>query len=327
MSVMTYSEAIRTALREEMQRDESVILMGEDIGVYGGAFGVTAGLLDEFGSERVIETPISENSFVGAAVGAAMTGMRPVVEIMFMDFITLAVDQIVNHAAKLHYIYDGQVKVPMVIRTPAGGGRGYGASHSQCLESLFMNVPGLKIVAPSTPSDARDMLRVAIRDDGPVLFVEHKLLYGKKGEVPEGGANVDSLGGAVVRRPGNDVTLASYSRMVDVCLDAAETLADEGVDVEVIDLRSLRPIDESTLIKSIEKTGHFVVAEEGHKVGGIGAEVAAIVAEQGLAFLDGPVQRVGALDSPIPSAMSLEAQVLPNVDDVIGACRACLSWD
>lgn len=326
MSEMTYSEGIRTALREEMKRDPSVVLIGEDIGVYGGAFGVTAGLWDEFGSDRIIETPISENSFIGVATGAAMTGLRPVVEIMFMDFIALAMDQIMNHASKLHYIYAGQVNVPLVIRTPAGGGRGYGASHSQCLESWFMNVPGLKVVVPSTPDDAFRMLKAAIRYDGPVLFVEHKLLYKKRGEVFECQDSEIAFGGAVVRRAGTDVTVAAYSRMVDLALDAADLLVEDGVEIEVIDLRTLNPLDSATIAKSVEKTGHFVVVEEGCKRGGVGAEVAARVAEECMEFLDGPVMRVGAEDSPIPSAMSLEAQVLPVADDIVVACKDALAW-
>lgn len=325
MRTISFTQAVREALSEEMRRDPSVFLLGEDIGKYGGAFGVTAGMLDEFGAERVVETPISENSFVGVAVGAAVTGLRPVVEIMFMDFLTLAADQIVNHASKLRYIYGGQVKVPMVIRTPAGGGRGYGASHSQSLEGMFCSVPGLKVVAPSTPRDAKGLLKSAIRDDNPVLFVEHKLLYAEKGEVPEEDEALP-LGKAFVRQEGKDVTLIAHSRMVKLASEVIVNLADEGVDVELIDLCSLKPFDTETIEKSIRKTGRVVIVEEGPKYGGVGAEVAAHIAEQCLPHIDGRIVRVGMPDVPIPSSTFLEDVVLPKREDIIEACLKSLSW-
>lgn len=318
-------QAVREALSEEMRRDPTVLLMGEDIGRYGGAFGLTSGMVEEFGDMRVLETPISENGFTGVAVGAALTGLRPVVEIMFMDFLTLASDQLVNHAAKLHYIYGGQVKVPMVIRTPAGGGRGYGASHSQSLESMFCGVPGLKIVAPSKPRDAKGLLKSAIRDDNPVLFVEHKLLYASKSEVPEE-EELLPLGRAVVVKEGSDVTLVSHSRGVSLAEEASVVLAGQGVDVEIVDLRTLKPLDVETIHESVAKTGRAVIVEEGPVCGGIGAEVAASIAEECLSHLDGRVVRVGMPDTPIPSSSFLESEVLPAVDDVVEACRRSLSW-
>lgn len=311
---------------EEMERDPAVLLMGEDIGVYGGAFAVTTGLLDRFGPDRVLETPISENSFVGVATGAAIGGLRPVVEIMFMDFLALAADQIINHAAKLHYIYGGQVTVPMVIRTPCGGGRGYGASHSQCLEAMFMGAAGLKIVAPSNPYDAKGMLKSAIRYDGPVLFVEHKLLYGMKGAVPDDPGFVADLARAAIRRPGKDVSIVAHSRMVSYALEAADLLAGEGIDAEVVDLRVLKPLDEETLLGSVARTGKAVLVEEGNPQCGITAEVAALIAEKALSSLDGRVLRVGAADVPIPSAIELERQVLPAVRDIVEAAKRSLSF-
>jgi pyruvate/2-oxoglutarate/acetoin dehydrogenase E1 component len=314
---VTYRESLYEALREEMERDASVILMGEDIVHAGGAFGVAGDLWSRFGPQRVIQTPISENSFVGTAVGAAMTGLRPVVEIMFMDFITLAMDQIVNHAAKIHYMYAGQYNVPLVIRTPAGAGRGYGASHSQSLESWFLHVPGLKVVAPSDPADAKALLNSAIRDDNPVLFIENKLLYPQKGTLDEDGPPVP-IGRARVRRPGTDLTLASYGRMLECCLQAADLLAPEGVSCEVIDLRTLKPLDVETLAGSVAQTGRFVFVEEG--TGGVGAEVCTQVVERCIGYLAGRVVRVAARDVPIPSAGPLEAQVIPDITAILNGC-------
>lgn len=324
MSEMSYSAAIRLAMREEMRRDESVFLLGEDIGLYGGAFGVTAGLLEEFGPERIVESPISENSVVGLAVGAAMMGLRPIVEIMFMDFITLAADQLINHAAKLHYVYDGQVRVPLVVRAPAGGGRGYGASHSQTLESLFISTPGLKIVAPYTQAQARGLLKSAIREDSPVIFIEHKLLYGRKGEVPDA-EECHPLGEAQVLRQGDDVTIVSWGRMLDV---VGEALRGEsaGVSAEVINLSTLAPMDMDTIMASVEKTGRLVVVEEGPLFGGVGGEIAASVAENCMEFLEGPVARVGAPSVPHPSARSLEAAMIPNAGDVSRAIEHTMSF-
>jgi pyruvate/2-oxoglutarate/acetoin dehydrogenase E1 component len=320
---MTYADAIRGALAEEMARDERVILLGEDIALYGGAFRVTRGLADQFGTARVINTPISENSFVGVAVGAALTGLRPVVEIMFMDFITLAMDQIVNHAAKLHYIYGGQVSVPMVVRAPAGAGRGYGASHSQSLEAWFLHTPGLKVVAPATPRDAHGLLKAAIRDDNPVIFVENKLLYGVKGEVPDA-EEVIPIGRAAIVREGQDVTLIAYSRMTALALDAAAALGQGGIQCEVVDLRSLAPLDAEAIIASVAKTHRAVVIEEDTRRGGVGAEIVAVLADQAFRHLDSPVRRVACEDVPIPCSPTLEQAVLPSVEKVIAAVESLI---
>jgi len=316
-------EAIQLALREELGRDERVIMLGEDIAEYGGAFKVTRKMADEFGPRRVVNTPISENSTVGAAVGAAMLGMRPVVEIMFMDFVLLAFDQIANHAAKFHHMYAGQVRVPLTVRLPAGGYRGYGPTHSQCVEAYFQGVPGLKIVAPSGPRQARALLKAAIRDDDPVLFVEHKLLYGMREAVPEA-EELAPIGQARTARAGSDLTITAHGHMVTLALRAAEMLAAEGVSAEVLDLRSLKPLDEEAILESVGRTQHLVTVEEGALPGGIGAEVAALVAEKAIGYLDGPVVRVGALDSPIPAARPLEDAVLPSAAKIAAAARRAL---
>jgi pyruvate/2-oxoglutarate/acetoin dehydrogenase E1 component len=318
--IASYSDALYEALSEEMERDAAVVLIGEDIG-HGGAFGVTRDLSARFGPDRVIETPISENGFVGVAVGAAMTGLRPVVELMFMDFMTLAMDQLVNHAAKIHYMYASQFSVPMVVRTPAGAGRGYGASHSQSLESWLIQVPGLKVVAPSEPADAKGLLQSAIRDDNPVVFIENKLLYPKKGILPEETVPTP-LGRACVRRAGRDLTVASYGRMVDLSLEAADILASEGLSCEVIDLRTLKPLDLKTIVDSVTRTGRFVFVEEG--TGGVGAEVCAQVVEHCIGALRGRIVRVAAHDVPIPSSGPLEQHVIPRVADILDGCLASM---
>jgi len=310
-----YSHAIREALAEEMRRDERVFLIAEDIARYGGAFKITEGFLDEFGPERVINTPISENSFVGVAVGAALTGLRPVTEIMFMDFITLAMDQIVNHAAKFHYMWGEQARVPLVIRCPAGAGRGYGPSHSQSLERWFVGTPGLKVVAPATAYDAKGMLKTAIRDDNPVIFVESKLLYGKKGEVPEEDYTVP-FGQARIAHEGSHVAIITYSRMVDEALKAVAPLAEHGVSAEVVDLRSLVPMDMGTVAASVQKCGRAVVVEEGPLTGGVGAEVAARIMETCFDYLEAPVKRVAALDCPVPCSMTLESGATPDWEKI-----------
>ncbi|MFQ5808922.1 MAG: alpha-ketoacid dehydrogenase subunit beta [Armatimonadota bacterium] len=310
-----YSHAIREALAEELRRDERVLLIGEDIAQYGGAFKVTEGFLDEFGAERVIRAPISENSFIGVAIGAALTGMRPVAEIMFMDFITLAMDQLVNHAAKFRYMYGEQASVPLVVRCPAGAGRGYGPSHSQSLERWFVATPGLKVAAPATAGDAKGMLKAAIRDDDPVIFVESKLLYGRRGEVPDGD-HVVPLGSARVARDGTDVAIIAYSRMVEEALRAAEALAESGISAEVVDLRSLAPLDMDTMALSVEKCGRVVVAEEGHLTGGVGAEVAARIMERCFDLLEAPIRRVAALDVPVPASVVLEQAATPDWEDI-----------
>lgn len=321
MSEMYYSEALRAALREEMRRDESVFLLGEDIAGYGGAFGVTRGLLEEFGSDRVRNTPISEGSFIGAAVGASLMGMRPVAEIMFMDFITLAFDQLVNHAAKFYFMYGEPV--PMVVRTPSGGRRGYGPTHSQSLEAMMASVPGLKVVAPSNPFDAKGLLKSAIRDNNPVIFVENKTLYQTRGEVPDHDYTVP-IGRASVVRAGGDVTVAAYSAMTCEALKAADTLAQKGIDVEVVDLRTLRPMDMETVAVSVEKTGRLVVAEEASAPGGIAGEVALGIFERAYYSLDAPVKRVAAADRPIPASPVLEEATIPDSGDIIEAIAQVL---
>jgi pyruvate/2-oxoglutarate/acetoin dehydrogenase E1 component len=321
---ISYREALYEALHEEMERDTSVVLIGEDLAHAGGAFGVTGDLAQRFGASRVVQTPISENGFVGAAVGAAMTGLRPVVEIMFMDFMTLAMDQLVNHAAKIHYMYAGQFSVPLVLRTPAGAGRGYGASHSQSLESWLLHVPGLKVVAPSDPADAKGLLRSAIRDNNPVVFVENKLLYTKQGPIDDRALPIP-LGVARIRRPGTHITLAAYGRMVDLSLQAASQLAPEGVSCEVIDLRTLKPLDIATLATSVQRTGRFVFVEEG--TGGVGAEVCTQVVECCGASLTGRVVRVAARDVPIPSSAPLEQRVIPQIEDILQGCLDSLRTD
>ncbi|MFO7312377.1 MAG: alpha-ketoacid dehydrogenase subunit beta, partial [Bacillota bacterium] len=272
MREITYAQAVREALAEEMRRDERVFLMGEDIGVYGGAFGVTLGLIDEFGPERVMDTPLSEAAIIGAAAGAAVLGMRPVAEVQFSDFLTIGSDQLVNQAAKMRYMFGGKVRVPMVVRTPAGSGTGAAAQHSQSLETWFMHIPGLKVVAPATPYDAKGLLKSAIRDDNPVVVFEHKLLYKTKGPVPEEDYTVP-IGKAAIRREGTDITVIATSVMVLRSLAAADRLAEEGISVEVIDLRSLRPLDTETIVKSVCKTGRAVVVHEANKFAGFGGEI------------------------------------------------------
>ncbi|MBI4519139.1 MAG: alpha-ketoacid dehydrogenase subunit beta [Deltaproteobacteria bacterium] len=320
MRELTYWQALQEALREALQRDPLVFLLGEDIGEYGGAFGVTRGLLAEFGAERIRCTPISEATIAGAAIGAAVTGMRPVVEIMFMDFLTLTMDQLANHAAKFRYMYGPQARVPLVLRTPAGGGRSYGATHSQSLEAWFLHVPGIKVVAPATPADAKGLLAAAILDDNPVLVVEHKLLYATTGMVPDGEVLVP-IGRAAVRRPGSDVTLVAYSYYAGVALQAAEQLAAEGIDAEVIDLRTLVPMDTGAVIESVRKTGRLVCIEEGTRSGGVGAEIAARVSELAYEYLDGPIRRVAAADVPIPFSPPLEQLDLPQLADIVDTAR------
>lgn len=317
---MTYREALYTALRDEMAADDAVIMLGEDF-TNGGAFGVAGDLPQRFGPARVIPTPISENGFVGMAVGAAMTGMRPVVEIMFMDFLTLAMDQLVNHAAKIGYMYANQYSVPLVVRTPAGAGRGYGASHSQSLEGWLIQVPGLKVVAPSDPADAHGLLKSALRDDSPVVFIENKLLYPKAGEVADDTPPVP-LGQARIRRAGRDITLVSYGRMLDLALEAADLLAGEGVECEVIDLRTLKPLDTATLEESVRRTGRFVFVEEG--TGGVGAAVSAAITERCVGALVGRPVRVATRDVPIPSSGPLERRVVPQLADIVEGCLASL---
>ncbi len=323
MRELTYSQALREALTEEMERDPNVILLGEDIGVYGGVFKVTEGLLARFGPERVRETPISEAGFVGAATGLAMCGKRPVAELMFMDFAWVAADQIWNQAAKMRQMSGGQVSVPLVIRTQQGGGRGNAAQHSQSLEAHFTHIPGIKVALPATPYDAKGLLKSAIRDPDPVIVIEHKLLYNTKGPVPEEEYLIP-LGVADVKRPGRDATVIAVSRTVLHALEAAEMLADEGIDVEVIDLRTTVPLDMETMIHSVQKTGRVVVAHESHRTCGVGAEIAARIMEEAFDYLDAPVQRVAALDVPIPYSQPLESAVLPGPTDIAQGVRHVL---
>jgi pyruvate/2-oxoglutarate/acetoin dehydrogenase E1 component len=319
---ISYLEAVREALTQEMRRDPEIFLIGEDIGVYGGAFGVTRGMLEEFGPERVRDTPISEAAIAGAATGAALMGMRPVMEIMFMDFLTISMNQLVNQAAKIRFMFGGKASIPMVIRAPAGSGTGAAAQHCQSLEAWFVHTPGIKVVAPATPHDAKGLLISAIRDNNPVLFMEHKLLYRTKGLVPEEEYTVP-LGLAQVRREGRDVTLLAYSIMVPRSLEAAEQLATEGVEIEVVDLRSLKPLDRESIIGSVSKTGRVLIVHEAPQTGGFGGELAAVVAEsEAFDYLDAPMRRLGGRDIPIPYNRTLERATVPQVEDIVAAARA-----
>ncbi|MGL4324290.1 MAG: alpha-ketoacid dehydrogenase subunit beta [Beijerinckiaceae bacterium] len=318
---LTYSEAVREALAQAMAADSRVFLFGEDVGVYGGAFGVSGDLVHKFGESRVIDTPISELGMAGAAVGAAMTGMKPVLEIQFSDFVTLAMEQIVNQAAKIHFMFGGKASVPMVVRLPGGSGTGAAAQHSQSLEAWFAHVPGLKVVQPSTPYDAKGLLLAAIDDPNPVLIFEHKLLYKTKGIVPEEPYRVP-LGTAAVRREGSDVTIVGTSLMAVKAQAAAEKLAAEGISAEVIDLRCIRPIDFATIAKSVEKTHRLMIVYEGVKTMGIGAEISAMIAESDVFdFLDAPIVRLGAADTPVPYNPILEKASVPQEDSILDAAR------
>lgn len=323
--MMYFSHAIRAALEEEMKRDERVILIGEDIAEYGGAFKLTAGIVQRFGPERVMNTPIAEGGFVGVAIGAAMTGLRPVVEIMFMDFITLAADQLINHAAKFRYQFGEQCRVPIVVRCPAGAGRGYGPTHSQSLERLFVGTPGLRVVAPATAADAKGMLKSAIRCDDPVIFIESKILYSRQGPVPQG-EYLSPLSQACIVREGSDISLIAYSRMTEEALKAAEVLAEHGVQAEVVDLRSLAPLDMATIQASVEKTGRVVVIEEGSLTGGIGAEIVAQLAEACFDLLQAPPKRVAAVDAPVPASRVLEQAAIPDFRKIAEAAADVLAY-
>jgi pyruvate/2-oxoglutarate/acetoin dehydrogenase E1 component len=323
MPEITYAQAINEALREEMRKDPQVFIMGEDIGLHGGLFRVTQGLLAEFGPERVRETPISEAGFLGMGIGAATMGLRPVVELMFMDFALVAADQIINQAAKLRYMSGGQVSVPIVIRSQQGGGRGNGAQHSQSFESWFAQVPGLKVVAPATPKDAKGLLKSAIRDENPVIFIEHKLLYNTKGEVPEGEYTIP-IGKAEVKRFGRDITIVSFSRTLLFALEAAETLSRRGIEAEVIDLLSIEPLDMDTILESVRGTARLLVVHESHTNCGIGAEIISRVYEQAPDALVTPPRRLGAKHVPIPVAHPLEDIVLPQAADIVKAVEAMI---
>lgn len=322
---MMFRDALRQALREEMQRDPRVFLLGEDIGRYGGAYAVTKGLLEEFGPRRVIDTPMSEGTIVGAAVGAAMVGGRPVAEIMYVDFMAYAMDQLVNQAAKIHYMFGGQINVPMVVRTQQGTGRGAGAQHSQSLEAWFTHIPGLKVLAPATPSDAKGLLKSAIRDGNPVVFLEHKGLYALKGDVPDG-EYLTPIGVAQVARPGQDITLISYSRSLHLAIEAAEELARAGAQAEVIDLRTLKPLDWETLIRSVQRTRRAVVIHEAALTNGLGGEIAARLSEALFSHLLAPVRRVAAFDIPLPANSRLEKLIVPDAARIAQVAQATLSY-
>ncbi len=324
MAMMRYAEALRAALREEMQRDSNVWLFGEDIAVYGGVFKVTKDLLAEFGPERVRDTPISEQTLTAMAVTAAMAGTRPVLEIMYADFLPLSIDALMNQASIYNYIWNGQVTMPFVLRTQGGGGAGAGAQHSKSLDALVAHIPGLKVVAPATAADAKGLLKAAIRDDHPVIFLEHKLLYNSRDEVPDGDHLVE-IGKARIAREGHGVSIIASSRMVIESLKAAELLADEGISAEVIDLRSLRPLDRDTIRASIAKTHHAVVVNEGWRFCGYGAELSATIMETAFDELDAPVERVATHDIPIPYSEPLENAVLPDAAKIAAAARRAVA--
>ncbi len=323
MRTITYREAIREAIAEEMRRDERIYILGEDIAGYGGTYGVTKGLIEEFGEKRVKDTPLAEEVIIGTAIGSALGGLRPIAELMTANFSLLASDQIINSLAKFHYMFGGQPKLPVVIRMPGGGGAQRGAQHSQMLETMYAHIPGLRVVMPATPYDAKGMLKAALRQDDPLLFVEHELLYNVKGEVPEPSEDYTvPLDRGIVRREGRDATIVSFSRMVHLALQAAEDLAQEGIEAEVIDLRSVRPIDLELVLDSVRKTNRVVVAEEGWKYYGTGQGIAALIYEHGFDWLDAPIGQVAGKDVPMPYSKPLERAALPSRAEVAAAVKA-----
>lgn len=323
MRVITYRDALREAIREEMQRDERVFILGEDIAGYGGTYAVTKGLFEEFGAERVRDTPLAEEVIAGASIGAALGGLRPILEIMTINFSLLASDMLVNTAAKFRYMFGGQPEIPLVVRMPGGGGAQRGAQHSQMFESWYAHIPGLKVVVPATPYDVKGMLKSAVRDPDPVLFIEHELLYNVKGEVPDEGVEYTvPLNRGEIKREGSDITIITLSRMLHVCMQAAEDLAKEGIDAEVIDLRSVRPIDIDLLVDSVKKTNRVVIAEEGWKYFGTGQGLAALIYEYAFDYLDAPIQHVNGADVPMPYSKPLERAALPTKSDVVKAAQA-----
>lgn len=325
MRELTYLEAVREAMEQEMRQNDDVFILGEDIGLYGGAFGVTRGMIEEFGPERIRNTPISESGITGAAVGAALTGMRPILELQFSDFITIAMDQMVNQAAKLRYMYGGKGKVPMVLRTPSGSGTGAAAQHSQSLEAWMTHIPGLKVIQPSTAYDAKGLLKAAIDDDNPIVFYEHKLLYGTKAHVPEDLYSIP-IGVADLKREGTDITIVATAVMVHRSLEAAAELDKEGISVEVVDPRTLVPLDEETIVNSVRKTGKLVVVHEAVKRGGYGGEIASMIAESdAFDYLDAPIKRLGGVEAPIPYNPELEKAAVPQVIDIIKAVKETLN--
>ncbi len=325
MARITMREAISQALWEEMERDPKVFIMGEEVGVWGGTYAVTRGFYDHFGADRVRDTPISEAAIVGAAIGAALTGTRPVAELMTINFAFVAMDHIVNEAAKLHYMFGGQLVLPLVIRTTGGGGRQLGATHSQSPDVIFAHFPGLKVVAPGTPADAKGLLKAAIRCDDPVLFIEHATLYQMRGEVPDGDYTVP-IGKSTVQREGSDITIVTYSKMLDVSMKAADQLSkDAGIEAEIVDLRSLRPLDMEPVLESFKKTNRAVIVEEGWKSYGVGAEVSARIYEEAFDYVDAPIRRVAQDEVPLPYNRNLEQMALPQVEDVIAAVKEVLN--
>jgi pyruvate dehydrogenase E1 component beta subunit len=325
MASKTMREAISEALWEEMERDPKVFIMGEEVGVWGGTYAVTKGFYDHFGGDRVRDTPISEAAIIGAAIGAALTGTRPVAELMTINFAFAAMDHIVNQAAKLHYMFGGQFVLPLVIRTPSGGGRQLGATHSQTPDAIFAHFPGLKVVAPGTPADAKGLLKAAIRCNDPVMFIEHATLYQMRGEVPDGDYTVP-IGKSTVQRAGKDVTIVTYSKMLDVSMKAAEQLSkDAGIEAEIVDLRSLRPLDMEPVLESFKKTNRAVIVEEGWQSYGVGAEVQSRIYEQAFDYADAPIKRVAQQEVPLPYNRTLEQMALPQVSDVIAAVKEVLN--
>jgi pyruvate/2-oxoglutarate/acetoin dehydrogenase E1 component len=320
MREITYREALNEALLEEMERDQNVFLLGEDIAIYGGAYGVTAGLWKKYGDERVLDTPISENAIVGVSLGAALTGIRPVAEIMYIDFIGLCLEQLNNQVAKIRYMFGGKCTVPFTLRTEGGAGRTLGAHHSQSLESWLIHIPGIKVVMPSTPYDAKGLLKSSIRENNPIVFVEHKMLYNTKGNVPEGEYTLP-IGVADVKREGKDVTLVTYSRMTLFCQEAAAALEKEGISVEIVDLRTLLPMDIETVVNSVKKTNRVVIVEENCKTGGTGAEISAQIIENAFDYLDAPIIRVAGADVPMPKSPVLEKLAIPDTDRIIKAVK------
>jgi pyruvate dehydrogenase E1 component beta subunit len=323
MARITMREAISQAMWEEMERDPNIFILGEEVGVWGGSYAVTKGFYDHFGGERVRDTPIAEAAIIGAAIGSAMTGLRPIAELITINFAFAAMDHIVNEAAKLHYMFGGQFVLPMVIRAVTGGGRQLGATHSQTPDAIFAHFPGLKVVSPGTPEDAKGLLKAAIRSNDPVLFLEQATLYQVRGEVPDGDY-VIPIGKSKVQRPGKDVTIVTYSKGLEISLKAAELLAKEGVEVEIVDLRSLRPLDMEPVIESFKKTNRAVVVEEGWKSFGVGAEVSARIYEQAFDYVDAPIRRVAQKEVPLPYNRTLEQSALPQVEDVIAAVKEVL---
>ena len=323
MTAITVRQAISDALREEMERDEKVFILGEEVGVWGGTYAVTRGFYDQFGEKRVRDTPIAEAAIIGSAIGAALTGLRPVAELMTINFAFAAMDHIVNEAPKLHYMFGGQFTVPLVIRAVGGGGRQLGATHSQTPDAIFAHFPGLKVVSPGTPEDAKGLLKAAIRSDDPVLFIEHATLYQWRGEVPEGDYTIP-IGKSKIQRPGDAVTVVSYSKGLQLSMQAADALAKEGINIEVVDLRTLRPLDMEPVIESFKKTNRAVIVEEGWRSYGVGAEVAARLYEEAFDYIDAPIKRVAQKEVPLPYNRTLEQMALPQVEDIVKAVKEVL---